>query len=265
MRSRNPQDIIEEVEHLARNSFKEIVLSGIHVASYGKDLKNTDFLEIIKRVHEIDGIERIRFSSVEPGIINRDFVNNIKNMDKICRHIHLSLQSGCDRTLLRMNRKYNVYDYEKSVYLLRESFQNFAVTTDIIVGFPGETDEDFLDSLNFCGKIELSKIHIFPFSPKKGTAAFKMPDQISTETKNKRKDIFSKLDKDLQLRFLTKNLNTKSNVLFEKKCDDNLYEGHTDNYILVRTNSADELVNKIKTVKLNKIKNLIMEADLEER
>ncbi|MDR2939391.1 MAG: tRNA (N(6)-L-threonylcarbamoyladenosine(37)-C(2))-methylthiotransferase MtaB, partial [Clostridiales bacterium] len=206
VRSRGLLDILSEVKALAGNGFKEIVLTGIHVGSYGKDLVNENLLGVIKHVHEIDGIERIRLSSLEPGIITENFVNNIKNLSKVCAHAHLSLQSGCDKTLNAMNRKYDTEGYKKALYLLRSNIENVAVTTDIIAGFPGETEEDFWGSYNFCESMGFSKIHVFPFSPKKGTKAYAMEGQVAPGVKNLRAGLFSSLDKKLQLNFLTKNL-----------------------------------------------------------
>ena len=143
IRSRDPEDIMDEVKVLAENGFKEIILTGIHVASYGKDLKGVTLLDVIKRVQEQEGIERIRFSSVEPNIVTEEFASELSKLDKVCDHFHLSLQSGCDRTLKRMNRKYDAAGYERAVEILRKYFPNVAITTDIIAGFPDETDEDF--------------------------------------------------------------------------------------------------------------------------
>ena len=142
IRSRDPEDIMDEVKVLAENGFKEIILTGIHVASYGKDLKGVTLLDVIKRVQEQEGIERIRFSSVEPNIVTEEFASELSKLDKVCDHFHLSLQSGCDRTLKRMNRKYDAAGYERAVEILRKYFPNVAITTDIIAGFPDETDED---------------------------------------------------------------------------------------------------------------------------
>ena len=174
IRSRDPKDIMDEVHTLAENGFKEIILTGIHVASYGKDLKGTTLLDVIRQVQSTEGIERIRFSSVEPNLITREFAAHLSQMNKVCSHFHLSLQSGCDRTLKRMNRKYDTAAYAEAVGILREYFPDVALTTDIIAGFPGETDEDFEESIEFAERIGFSKIHAFPYSPKKGTPAAAM-------------------------------------------------------------------------------------------
>ena len=168
IRSRKPEEVIEEVKKLAENGFKEVVLTGIHVASYGLDLGNITLADIIEKVHSVNGIERIRFSSMEPLAIDDDFVARMAKLPKVCDHYHLSLQSGCNRTLKRMNRKYNAEQYAEACERLRNAFPNVAITTDIIVGFPDETEEDFKESLAFAKKMKLDKIHTFPYSPKNG-------------------------------------------------------------------------------------------------
>ena len=184
VRSRKPENVLSEVEKLAKNGFKEIVLSGIHVASYGVDLKNTNLTDILKQVHSINGIERIRFSSIEPVVITDDFITALKELPKICDHFHLSLQSGCDRTLKRMNRRYTSEEYKSAVKKLRNCYPNVAITTDIIVGFPDETEYDFEECMNFVKEVEFAKIHVFPYSPKTGTKAAEYPNQISSEVKS---------------------------------------------------------------------------------
>ena len=178
IRSRDEEDILKEVKNLALNGFKEVVLTGIHVASYGKDNHKTDLLSLIKRVNSIEGIERIRLSSVEPNIVTEEFARYLSQMPKVCNHFHLSLQSGCNKTLKAMNRRYDTEKYMDSVNLLRKYMPDCGITTDIIVGFPGETEEDFAQSCEFAKKVNFSKIHVFPYSPKKGTPAAAMKNQI---------------------------------------------------------------------------------------
>ena len=160
IRSRKPEEVVEEVKKLAENGFKEVVLTGIHVASYGLDLGNITLADIIEKVHSVDGIERIRFSSMEPLAIDNEFVARMSKLPKVCDHYHLSLQSGCNRTLKRMNRKYNAEQYAEACERLRNAFPNVAITTDIIVGFPDETEEDFKESLAFAERMKLDKIHV---------------------------------------------------------------------------------------------------------
>ncbi len=253
VRSRNPKDVIEEVKELAQNGFKEIVLTGIHVASYGVDLKNTTLLDIIKEVHKINGIERIRFSSIEPLVITDEFLNEIKNLPKVCDHFHLSLQSGCNRTLKRMNRRYTSDDYKTAVSKLKSAFPNVALTTDIIVGFPDETEEDFNESMNFAKEIKLSKIHVFPYSPKTGTKAAEYPNQISSEIKNNRTKKMIELSNELNKEFLENYIGKVKPVLFEKNIGNNIYEGHTTNYITVYASSDLNITNQILNTKILKI------------
>ena len=167
VRSRDEKNILNEITDLARSGYKEVVLTGIHIASYGKDIKTTSLIDIIKKVHEIEGIERIRLGSIEPTLINEEFIESIKKLEKVCPQYHLSLQSGCDRTLERMNRKYTTKDYRKSVALLRENIRDVAVTTDIMVGFPGETDEEFDETYRFLQEISFAGMHVFKYSQEK--------------------------------------------------------------------------------------------------
>jgi len=153
VRSRSEENILKEVSGLAHSGYKEVVLTGIHVASYGKDIKNTSLIDIIRKVHEIEGIERIRLGSIEPTTVTEEFVRAIKGMEKLCPQFHISLQSGCDSTLKRMNRKYTTKEYLRSVELLRENLKDVAVTTDVMVGFPGETDEEFNETCRFVEKV----------------------------------------------------------------------------------------------------------------
>jgi threonylcarbamoyladenosine tRNA methylthiotransferase MtaB len=164
IRSRKPDSIIAEVKKLAGSGFREVVLTGIHVASYGKDLGDTSLIEIIEKVHNIEGIERIRMSSVDPNVMTDEFIERLKKLPKICRHFHLSLQSGCNETLKRMNRKYTTEEYKRVVGKLREAFSDVAITTDLIVGFPGETEEEFQETVDFVEEISFSAMHVFKYS-----------------------------------------------------------------------------------------------------
>lgn len=253
IRSRDPEDIMEEVNVLAQNGFKEIVLTGIHVASYGKDIKNIDLLGIIKRVHEVEGIERIRFSSIEPNIITEEFVSEIVKLKKVCHHFHLSLQSGCDKTLKDMNRKYTTEKYYDAVCILRKYMSDVAITTDIIVGFPGETEEDFNESYEFAKKVQFSKIHVFPYSPKKGTPAAERKDQILNSIKQERSKKLIELSDKMANDFMSKYIDKSVEVLFERNINENQYEGHTGNYIKVVGSSCEDVSNKIVNVKIKSV------------
>ena len=253
VRSREEESVINEVSTLAKNGFKEIVLTGIHVASYGKDLPDTNLLKLIKKIHPIEGIERIRLSSVEPNIITEDFMKEISVMKKMCHHFHLSLQSGCDRTLKAMRRKYNTKKYINAVETIRKYWSDAAISTDIIVGFPGESEEDFRESCELARNIKFAKIHVFPYSPKKGTDAEKMKNQIGAETKSKRSNILSKIGDYNAKEFIESCIGENVDVLFEHEVGNNVYEGHTSNYINVLAKSDKDIKNKILKVKLTGI------------
>ena len=252
IRSRKPEEVVEEVKKLAENGFKEVVLTGIHVASYGLDLGNITLADIIEKVHSVDGIERIRFSSMEPLAIDNEFVARMSKLPKVCDHYHLSLQSGCNRTLKRMNRKYNAEQYAEACERLRNAFPNVAITTDIIVGFPDETEEDFKESLAFAERMKLDKIHTFPYSPKKGTPAAKMKNQISGDVKSQRSKEMIALSDKMNIDFLNNNIGKTVPVLFEDM-ENGFWQGHTTNYIKVLAKSDENLNNKIVDVKLDKI------------
>ncbi len=256
IRSRKPDNIISEVKRLSKNGFKEIVLTGIHIASYGKDLENISLIDIIEKVHEIEGIERIRLSSVEPTLLTEEFILRIKDLPKFCSHLHISLQSGCDETLKRMNRKYTTKEYREIVKNLRKYIPDVAITTDIIVGFPGETEEEFKKTYDFVKEIGFSGIHVFKFSPRKGTPAAQFNDQISSNIKNQRSEKMIELGNELMNKYRNKYINSKVSVLFEDDFDksQNLYSGLTENYIKVVAKGHEQIKGKIMTVKVNSIK-----------
>jgi threonylcarbamoyladenosine tRNA methylthiotransferase MtaB len=251
IRSREPKDVVEEVKKLAANGFKEVVLAGIHIASYGLDLKNGVYLaDIIERVHEVEGIERIRFSSMEPLAVTDEFIARMKALPKVCDHYHLSLQSGCDNTLHDMGRRYTAQQYFEAVQRIKSAYPNGAVTTDIIVGFPGESDEDFAESVAFAQKCELAKIHVFPYSPKSGTPAAKRKDQIEPQVKAERAKLMGEKSNELQQSFMAKMSGLVLPVLFERKTEDGLYEGYTTNYVRVLAKSDMDLHNQIVEVRI---------------
>lgn len=245
IRSRKPEDVITEVKRLAENGFQEVILAGIHVASYGKDLKNITLLEIVQKVHEIEGIKRIRFSSIEPNVVTKDFVEMLNKLPKVCDHFHLSLQSGCDRTLKAMNRKYTVEKYRQAVELLRWYMPSVAITTDMIVGFPAEREQDFIESYEFAKEMKFSKIHVFPYSPKRGTPAAVMPEQIDNRVKNERSQKLIALSEKMAEAFIEQFVNQDMEVLYEREIEQNVFEGHTTNYIKVHTKSNENITNRI--------------------
>lgn len=253
VRSRPIESIKSEVTALANNGYKEIVLTGIHIGSYGRDIENLSLIDAIECVNSVEGIKRIRLGSVEPRVLTEDFVDRISKMPKVCDHFHISLQSGCDNTLKRMNRKYTAEEYAKSVHLLRNAYENPAITTDIITGFPGETDEDFETSLKFMDEIRFSEAHIFPYSPRKGTKAAAMPDQIEKKLKNHRASIMIAKSKELNFEYLSSFIGKECEVLIERCVEGDLYEGHTTNYIKVRVQSNKDISKKICRVKIAEI------------
>lgn len=257
IRSRNIRDIVLEAKRLADNGFKEIVLTGIHVASYGKDLDNNDIglIDVIEDIGQIDKIKRIRLSSLEPRIVDKQFLDRLSKVEQFCDHFHLSLQSGSDSILQSMNRKYDTDLYEKTINLIREYYPNAAITTDIIVGFPGETDEDFEKTLNFVDKIRFSKIHVFKYSNRKGTVASKMKNQVSGVVKKERSKLLIEKSKYYTDKFLDNMLNQPIKVLFESKNDDGYIKGYTTNYIRVKREYNPNLSNKIIDVICNRREN----------
>lgn len=252
VRSRKPEDVIDEVKTLAKNGFKEIVLTGIHVASYGLDLENITLADIIEQVHSVEGIERIRFSSMEPKAVDDEFVARMAKLPKVCEHYHLSLQSGSDATLKKMNRRYTSEEYAVACERLKKAFPDVAITTDIIVGFPTETDENFNESYDFAEKVRLSKIHVFPYSPKTGTPAAKIRPQIAPDVKNERSHKMLELSTRLNKEFMSRYIGSNMEVLFER-LEGNYYEGHTRNYIKVLCKSDSDLTNQLVNVKLTDI------------
>lgn len=260
VRSRKLENIISEVKRLSNNGFKEIVLTGINIASYGKDLEESTLIDVIKEVHRIEGIERVRLSSVEPNLLTKDFVGEIKNLSKFCPHLHVSLQSGCDETLKRMNRKYSTQAYRSIIENLRMEIPNIAITTDIIVGFPGETDGEFSSTYNFVKEMAFSQIHVFKYSPRKGTPGAKFMDQVSGDIKSIRSEKMIKLGNELMDSYRNKFIDKEVDVLFENHYDreKNLIEGLTKNYIRVAVKGRDDFIGKIIKAKVGKIEGDIM-------
>lgn len=305
VRSRKLDDIVKEVMELAQNGYREIVLTGIHVASYGKDFvrnkkklvallgnnlydeykagshlkeeyaKKQDFekedikkeysrirpefeetdtkkqslLEVIQETSKIDGIERIRIGSLESVIITDEFLQGLSKIDKFCPHFHLSLQSGCNDTLSRMNRRYTAEEYEDSLIKIRKYFKNPAITTDVIVGFPGETEQEFAKTCEFLKKIKLYQMHIFPYSGRSGTKAYGMPNQIDEAVKHERVLKLKDLDAQNRREFEENMLGEETEVLFEKK-ENGFFEGHTGNYVKVHVDTDEDISGKILKVKI---------------
>lgn len=250
VRSRAMENILEEVKHIVNNGIKEVVITGIHIASYGKDFHyEVTLIDLLEQLNNIEGLERIRLGSIEPTIITEEFVTRLSKLEKICDHFHLSLQSGCDETLKRMNRKYTCAEFENGVNLLRNAFPNASLTTDVIVGFPGETDEEFSTTYEFLNRIKFYKMHIFKYSQRKGTKAAIMPDQIDGNVKEQRSRKLIELSNENERKYNSQYIGKTVEVLFEEK-DGDYYKGHTKNYIEVWA-QGDSLENKIENVLIN--------------
>ena len=254
VRSREQEDVVNEVKSLAANGYKEIVLTGIHLSSYGIDHDGErHLLDLIRAVHEVDGIERIRLGSLEPGIITEEFADAISGLPKICPHFHLSLQSGCDATLKRMNRRYTSAEYYEKCCILRKYFDNPALTTDVIVGFPGETEEEFQESLAFVDKVDFYETHIFKYSKREGTKAARMEDQIDEQVKAQRSAAMIELGLKKKEAYERSFIGKTVEVLVE---EDEVYEGktvqagHTKEYIKIALESEENLKNTIVKVQI---------------
>lgn len=249
IRSRSSQSIIDEATEIAKKGIKEIVITGIHIASYGKDFENYNLIDLLEDLNKIDGIKRIRLGSLEPTIITEEFTDRLSKLEKICDHFHLSLQSGCDETLKRMNRHYTTAEFKTVTDILRKYFKNVNLTTDIIVGFPGETDEEFETTYQFLKEIKFYKMHIFKYSKRDGTVAANMPNQVDGNIKEKRSKKLIELSDKNQIEYDKKYKGQKVEVLFEEKEDD-YFVGHTSNYMIVRAKGADLKENEITEVEI---------------
>lgn len=260
IRSRKPDDVMAEIKRVAASGCKEVVLTGIHLSSYGLDFKDSTvkLIDVIEAVNRIEGIERIRLGSLEPLIVTEEFVRRLAKCKKICPHFHLSLQSGCDETLKRMNRRYNVDEYYKGVELLREYFPDAAVTTDVIVGFPGETEEEFNITKKYLEKVCFYEMHVFKYSRRKGTAADKMPDQIPENIKSERSTELLELNEILSNEYREKYIGKKVKVLLEENhiIENKKYIiGFTDTYVRVALENPEEKLytNQIVNVRVKKL------------
>ncbi len=254
VRSRKKEDVILEVTELAQNGYKEVVLTGIHLSSYGVDLEGEDLLSLILAVNEIEGIQRIRLGSLEPRIITEEFAKTIASLDKMCPHFHLSLQSGCNATLRRMNRRYTAEEYFEKCQLLRKYFKNPALTTDVIVGFPGETEEEFAESKAFVDKIDFYETHIFKYSKRQGTKAAVMPDQVPEQMKTVRSNELLKLDAEKRKKYTEALVGTEVEVLMEESVEIDgkiMQVGHTKEYVKIALETEENLSNQLIRVKIN--------------
>ena len=257
IRSRRKENILEEATKIAKGGIKEIVLTGIHISSYEIDFEDENYrlIDLLEDLNKIEGLERIRLGSLEPTIVTEEFASRLAKLEKICNQFHLSLQSGCDETLKRMNRKYTCKQFKNCTEILRKYFEDVNLTTDVIVGFPGETEEEFNKTYEFLKEIKFYKMHIFKYSPREGTVAFKMKDQIDGNIKEERSNKLIELSNKFQKEYNEKYLGKNLQVLFEEQTN-GIWSGYTKNYIKVNVKSDEDLENKIVNVTLEKI-NLI--------
>lgn len=258
IRSRKIESVVSEITQIAKTGIKEVVITGIHVESYGKDFddisdKKIRLIDLLEAINKIDGIERIRLSSLEPNVIDEEFIQRLLKLNKICDHFHLSLQSGCDSTLRRMNRKYTTQTYKKAVQLLRENYPEVKLTTDVIVGFPGETNEEFDSTYKFLKEIKFYRMHVFKYSKRRGTPAEKMPNQVDGNIKEQRSRTLIQLSNECENSYNESYIGKNVKVLFEE-FEDGYFRGHTTNYMMVNVKgeAKDEktFVNQILNVKI---------------
>lgn len=249
VRSRETEKVITEIKKIAEQGIKEVVITGIHIASYGKDFKKDyKLIDLLEEINQVNGIQRIRLGSIEPLLITEEFVERLSKLEKICHHFHLSLQSGCDATLKRMNRRYSIQEFQEIVERLRSVYQDAILTTDIIVGFPQESEEEFKETYAFLKKIKFYKMHVFKYSPRKGTKAAQMLGQIDGKIKEERSQKLIKLSDENEKEYHEKYLGKEVEILCEEE-KNGYYQGHTKNYILVKVKSKEDLENQIVEVK----------------
>ena len=256
IRSRKIENVIEEIKKVVEEGINEVVITGIHIASYGRDFKgeNIGLIDLLEEINKIQGLHRIRLGSIEPTIVTDEFVERLSKLDKICDHFHLSLQSGCTETLKRMNRRYTTEEFKAVTKRLRAKFPNAALTTDIIVGFPGETDEEFNTTYEFLKEIAFYKMHIFKYSQRKGTKAAVMPNQVDGKIKEERSKKLIELSNENEYNYNKKYIGKQVEVLFEEREGEYL-KGHTTNYIVVKHKTdKDDLINKIAKVTVSEAK-----------
>ena len=268
IRSRKIENVASEIKKIAEQGIKEVVITGIHIASYGKDFdtanenKKIRLIDLLEEINKIDKIERIRLGSLEPTIIDEEFAKRLSKLEKICDHFHLSLQSGCDETLKRMNRKYTTARYKEATDILRKYYPNVSITTDVIVGFPGETDEEFNRTYEFLKSVDFYRMHIFKYSPRRGTVAEKMPKQVDGNIKEERSSNLIELSNNNENRHNKEYIGKTVNVLFEEY-ENGAYKGHTTNYMMVEVpeKNKKDVINHIEKIKIidtdEKTRNLI--------
>ena len=249
VRSRKPEHILSEINKIAQEGIKEVVITGIHIASYGKDFENEyRLIDLLEKINNVEGIERIRLGSIEPLLITKEFVRRLEKLSKVCHQFHLSLQSGCDETLRRMNRRYTTSQFKEIVEILRNEFEDAILTTDIIVGFPGESEEEFKKTYKFLKEIKFYKMHVFKYSQRKGTRAAIMPNQIDGNKKEERSKKLIELSNKNEEEYNKKYIEKEVEILFEEE-KNGIWQGHTKNYILAHYKTEENMENKIKKLK----------------
>jgi threonylcarbamoyladenosine tRNA methylthiotransferase MtaB len=269
IRSRHPQEVLEEARRLAGAGFKEIVLTGIHLASYGMDLRNElegiSLVSLLEGLNSIEGLARIRLGSIEPNFITPEFVDGIQKLRKVCRHFHVPLQSGSDTVLKRMNRRYTTEQYSQAIGMIRQSFPDAAITTDVMVGFPGETDTEFEETVSFVQKIGFSRLHVFQYSRREGTPAAKFPNQVPARVKDERSRILIDVGHRMARRYMERFVGRVEEVYFEQESPygPQSYEGYTQHYIRVVANSQGDLKGQILKVLLKEVRDDYMVAEVQ--
>ena len=251
VRSRQKESVLNQAQRLVDNGYVEIVLTGIHTAGYGEDLDDYSFYELLVDLVKIKGLKRLRISSIETSQISDEIIDLIGSNEIIVDHLHVPLQAGSDATLKRMNRKYTTAEYLEKINKIRSYLPNIAFTTDVIVGFPGETDEEFEETYNFIKQVNYSELHVFPYSPRKNTPAAKMKDQVNDQIKHERANRLLQLSKELNHEFALKQIGKTLKVLFEKR-DGEYLIGHSGDYLKVKVKTADNLIGEIVTIKIDK-------------
>ena len=264
VRSRKPQSILSEIEKISKQGIKEVVITGIHIASYGKDFKQEyKLIDLLEDINKIEGIKRIRLGSIEPLLITEEFVKRLVKLEKVCHHFHLSLQSGCDETLKRMNRRYSTKEFKEIVARLRRYYNDVILTTDIIVGFPQESENEFKETYKFLEEIKFYKMHVFKYSPRKGTKAAKMCGQIDGNIKEERSQKLIEMSDENEKEYNKSYIGKKIEVLFEEE-KNGFYQGHTKNYILALCKTNKNLENQIVKTTCKEIKENYIIVEIED-
>ena len=257
VRSRKPESVLHQAQELVNHGYVEIVLTGIHTAGYGEDLDHYTFSDLLKELCQIKGLKRLRISSIETSQITDEIIDLMSTSKIIVNHLHVPLQSGCDKILKRMNRKYNCQEYAAKLEKIRSLLPQIAFTTDVIVGFPDESEEDFETTYQFIKQIGFTQLHVFPYSPRKGTPAAKMKDQVDEKIKHQRVNRLIELSQELNSQFALSQIGKTLSVLFEKE-EDGYYVGHADDYLLVKVKSNEELIGQIKDVIIDSYQDILI-------